>query len=182
MINRISYWVLGITSFALLVAGLLGGVIPGINTHITFVSTESIPTGLYWAKKIDTRVQIQRGDLVCARYSPPAWAADRKYARPGTGICKLVVGIPGDIVAPTIDAIKICNASSSADCTVVSPIQKTDRKNRPIPQYWTTTATLGAGDYFLVGTKSPYSLDSRYLGPLNKGGIYRMLAPLYVNP
>jgi conjugative transfer signal peptidase TraF len=134
--------------------------------------TPSIPEGIY--RKDNGK--IHRGDVVAFCLVEPyqTIGLKQRYVEKGT-VChgtspliKQVIPIPGDEVRLTDSSIAV-NA-------IIYPYQPryTDSQHRKLAVY--PRGTYHAQGYWLVGTHSPHSWDSRYFGEVStKQILYKLI-------
>lgn len=139
-------------------------------------TTPSIPLGLYIQKEVKDPFQVQLGDVVCFRYQPPQWAADRDYAAPGRKLCKPVVALPGHKLYLEVD--ESGNRAWIAQQQTY-PVRKMDSKGRPMPQGH-LTEEVPVEHWVVLSNHSELSLDSRYLGPVPFKAGTHTIKPLWV--
>lgn len=131
-------------------------------------TSPSEPIGLYrriWAAPAP-------GRLIAFQPPPQGRAYRRKIqARPARGsILKTIVAGEG---------AKVCaGARLSVDGRVLGPIAARDRAGRVLP-HWRGCRRLAAGEYLVFSDRIPNSFDSRYYGPVRRGEILGVYAPLW---
>jgi conjugative transfer signal peptidase TraF len=124
--------------------------------------------------------KIHRGDIVAFCLVEPykTIGLKQRYVEKGTAchgtdpLIKQVIAIPGDEVRLT--------DSSTAVNTIIYPYQTryTDSNNRKLAVY--PRGTYHAQGYWLIGTHSPHSWDSRYFGEVSASQILYKLKPLLI--
>lgn len=167
MINKICYLILGIIAVIW---------IPKIGGHsFLYNNTESIPKGLYWGSEFKKNKSLNIGDIACFRYSAPDWAADRAYFPDNFTLCKKVMGAEGDLVINSPDGYSIVHNNKSISLIIKE--SKIDSKGRS-----TVSANLAGvvpnNSVVLIGTGSSKSMDSRFLGFIDKHKITYTAIPL----
>lgn len=107
--------------------------------------------GAFWSLVTIAPHKIQVGGYAAFRTD-----ARTKLYPPGTRFVKLIVGGPGDLVIVGVDETTVNGRR------VAGPLDSAARL-KVEPSAFERTFILGAGDYFVVGTR-PHSYDSRYWG------------------
>ena len=125
--------------------------------------------------------KIERGDTVafCLEAPYKTVGLERFYMEKGSAcqgadpLIKQVIAIPGDEVLLANDFIAVN--------VVIYPYQTryVDRSNRPLAVYPRGRYPSIRG-YWLVGTHSPYSWDSRYWGEIRSEQLRYKLKPVWV--
>jgi conjugative transfer signal peptidase TraF len=158
------------------------GSLVAISAYVHFVPfglswnmTKSIPQGLYLSTRTDGATLFHRGQIACFEYAPPQWASPRRYFPPGFQLCKHVLGLPGDAVTLAEGSVSI---SSAAGVFSGGTYAKADSAGRPLPQDVGISGVLGSTEYLLLAPANSNSLDSRYLGRIERRQITRTLVPL----
>lgn len=142
---------------------------------IRFVYTASMPQGLYQSKTYD-QTPLTRGQAVCVHTQPTGWVLARHYLVPGEIVCKYTLGVPGDIVEPRGDEIRICH---EGQCTSAGIVQKTDINGQPSFPAFSGPTVIPAGSYYFGSTHNPRSLDSRYLGLIGAEHVTVRIWPVW---
>lgn len=160
---------------ALIVAGL-GFVVAWVGGwSVAYNGSDSMPRGIYL---LGPPGGVARGELVEA--CVPSSAAIGDYAernylpvRPGdhcaSGLAHLVkpvVAVAGDLVSVEADQVLVNGQAIDAH------ISNEDRHGRALERVengW--FRLLEPGEYFIVSSWSPWSLDSRYFGPVKSADI-----------
>jgi len=137
--------------------------------------TASLPEGLYLASEYRGQ-DLQRHEIACFAYEPPAWAASRRYYEPGFVLCKYVLAVPGD-------RIEIAGRTVSANergrpARWLGDFVETDSRGRPVKPAVRERFVLQPSQYWLGSTRHSYSFDSRYLGPIARERVLFTLTPL----
>jgi len=139
--------------------------------------SDSIPKGLYVATAYSPDQPLVRGQLACFPYEQPAWAK-RYYLYKGEILCKHVLGMPGDTITTAADGTNtICHDGKCASVGVALP--KDSFGNDVKHPVWAGDV-IPEGSYYMGSTRRPNSLDSRYLGLIEKTKIVKTLVPLLV--
>ena len=161
---------------------ILSDVVP---YSIAFNTTPSIPTGLYFQEKLADNHVMQRSSYYC--FVPPEqdWMKGRDYNRLKIRFCKRVVGMPGDQVKWEQNAK--CGLTpqyvvyrSKTEFTCMGTQRILDSKNRPVPKA-IPLGEVPSGKYIMRGDNAKVSLDSRYLGLIDRQTITHRVAPLWTN-
>jgi type IV secretory pathway protease TraF len=95
-----------------------------------------------------------------------------------------------DYVPPTVPLLKriaavapqtVCRRGLTIliDDHAVARAFRRDRLDRPLPE-WRGCRRLRRGEIFLLNADAPYSLDSRYFGPLPAPSVIGRASPLWV--
>ncbi|MCB0319275.1 MAG: S26 family signal peptidase [Bdellovibrionales bacterium] len=91
-----------------------------------------------------------------------SWIEQRICSDDTRAVLKPVFGLPGDIVSVTPSGVSI-NGKAITD----SRLLQKDGQGRRLPNYL-GVYQLEEGEYWLLSTHSPLSLDSRYFGPVTE--------------
>lgn len=140
-----------------------------LKAPVVLVNTSpSEPVGLY--RRI--RAAPAPGRMVAFRPPPQGLAylraAQARHAR--GSILKTIVAGEG--------AQACASARLSVDGRVLGPIAARDRAGRVLP-HWRGCRRLAAGEYLVFSDRIPNSFDSRYYGPVRRGAILGVYAPLW---
>ncbi len=119
--------------------------------------TDSMPKGLYL---IRPAAAFERGDLVLL--DPPAAVAPLMVGRGWLGADMKLLK---PIAAAAPDEVCLRDRQVFVNGQAVAPVWRLDRANRPLPRL-DLCRRLAAGEVFLLSTRTPYSFDSRYFGPV----------------
>lgn len=173
-LKNVALWFMGCT----LLFQVVKQVSPG---YVIFVTTPSIPQGVYW---LDTGVkQFQTGDYVNFDFQPiQPWLSSR-YSQKGYTFTKQVLGVEGDVLrANEQGALTLCKPASAElaneRCVSAGAVLAEDSKGRPLYAWLEPgkSYTLQANELWVYGPH-PRSLDSRYYGPVYAGAMKGKAAP-----
>lgn len=172
------WWVMCLLAF-ILAGQVLTVWERAVPVGLTWVVTESIPTGIYGSSRYRGQ-SLKVGEGAC--FSRPAvpWAEGRPYAKGDTPMCKQVWGAPGDRVVQRAGDVQICRAGS---CTSAGRVLAADSRGLPLHR-WQGEGTeyeLRPGEYWMAGP-SPRSFDSRYVGPIPSYLLIKTITPLWTKP
>lgn len=155
---------------------LQGGLLYWCGARVN--TTLSIPLGLYW--RVDK--PVQRGAYVM--FCPPqvevfGQAKQRGYL--GAGFCpgdygylmKQVAGATGDLVQVASDGVRV-----NGTLLAMSVPLQADREGRAMPRFQADTYVLSQYQLLLMGDSNPRSFDARYFGPVQRGQIRDVIAPV----
>jgi conjugative transfer signal peptidase TraF len=120
--------------------------------------TESLPRGLY----IKSRSPIAVGAIV--EFKTPE-SVRANLAGQFDYLLKPIIAGPGDRIDTTA-GIVIINGTPIPNSEIVT----TDSQGRAVPQ-WRDNRVLGPGEFFVLSTRIPNSIDSRYFGPIKRSQI-----------
>ena len=161
-------WILA-TGFAALAAG--ASILSRPAPKLVWNASTSVPVGLYAIHPIDV---IHSGELVLVL--PPDAVAryldQRGYLPRGVPILKHVLALPGQSVCRIERTITV-------DGVAVGDALDRDRQGRGLPA-WQGCRTIAHDEVFLMNSRSAFSLDSRYFGPLPASTIIGRAAPLWI--
>lgn len=150
------------------------------GTGVAINLSPSMPIGVYLSRPI---ADPKPGDLVsvCIPPSPASIYADRSYVprspRCPSGLApviKPIAAADGDVVSIEPDGTRV-----NANLVPNSLVFDTDSNGRPIPHLphgW--IKRLNTGEYFVMATVLPRSLDSRYYGLVSRNQLLQKLIPL----
>ena len=124
--------------------------------------TDSMPKGLYLVRPA---AAFQRGDLVLL--DPPTAVAPLMIGRGWLGADMKLLK---PIAAAAPDEVCLRDGQVYVNGRAVAPIFAVDRTNRPLPRLY-LCRRLAADEVFLLSTRTPYSFDSRYFGPVAVGAL-----------
>lgn len=141
--------------------------------------TDSMPKGIYWREN----GAIQRNDIIafCLKPEYQKFALKRGYLiRAGGNRCqysepviKKVIAAPGDNVILSEESITV-----NGKTYFYKTLHK-DSNGRTLFTYPRRTYN-NTPDYWLIGTSSTQSWDSRYFGPISPEAILWKIKPLLV--
>jgi conjugative transfer signal peptidase TraF len=168
--NKKSLWILGVFMVFCVVCYTL------YKNGLAINVTSSMPKGIYWRDNSP----ILRGDLIafCLPVKQQALGLKRHYLMKGSRcelsepLIKKVIAVPGDSIVLTMDTI-IVNGHNMAYTT-----HSQDSKKRPIPFY--PRGVYLTNGYWVIGTSSPKSWDSRYFGSLTDNAILWKMKPIWI--
>lgn len=149
---------------------------------VAYNHTASIPRGFYLQNKVTADTVLVRGQGVCFQIQEPDWMKGRGYVHGSVKYCKYLVGMPGDKVERSsggqcpVGQYQIRYANDSVYC--MGLVQKADSKGRPVYS-GLTEGVIPEGYIAVSGPNHPMSIDSRYLGLLQKNSLTYEAAPLW---
>lgn len=163
-----------ICALALLVQGvflyLLGA---RINT------TLSVPVGLYW--RVSEPVEKGAYVMFCP---PPLEIFDQAKRRGylGAGFCpggygyimKQVAGATDDRVEVGSDGVRV-----NGLLLAMSAPLRADAGGRTMPRFQADSYVLSEHQLLLMGDSNPRSFDARYFGPVQRGQVKDVVAPVF---
>jgi conjugative transfer signal peptidase TraF len=161
--------VLASASLALL--ALVVSSFSGSRPRLAYNPTPSAPPGLY---TVSLPSQLRVGDMVIVAV-PPAYrqlVVARHYIGIGVPLLKRIVGLDGDLVCEHDGAVAV-------DGRPLAHALPSDGRGRLMP-VWEGCRRLASGEFFALMDRSPYSLDSRYFGPLPTALILGKASPLWL--
>jgi conjugative transfer signal peptidase TraF len=151
------------------VAALAAPALHEPSPLLVWNASASVPRGLYY---VVPNVQPRVGMLALVR--PPAalarFLALRGYVPVRVPLLKRIAAEPGQIVCRRGRKIVVGNR-------VRATAFRRDRRARALP-VWSGCRRLRADAVFLLNADAPYSLDSRYFGPLPSSSIVGRAVPL----
>ena len=157
---------------AVSIAPLIVGPFIALHPLIVFNGSGSAPLGFY---RIDDRPP-RLGETVVVRPSKATegFLVERGFLPAGVPLLKRVAGVVGDEICRYGTVISINRAD-------VEEALEHDNLGRPMP-VWQGCRTLAEGEFFLL-QPHPYSIDSRYFGPVSECEIVGVATPLWTwNP
>lgn len=131
-------------------------------------ATASEPLGLY--ARVAGAAAVGR---IVAFYAPPAAFP---YAERHLGylrrvpMLKTIAGVAGDQICTARGRLVINERD-------LAPIVAIDREGRTLP-HWSACRMLRGDEVFVFSARVPNSFDSRYFGPVPRGSILGVYAPL----
>lgn len=148
--------------------------------HLHINTSLSMPTGIYRA----VSQPIIKNSLVavCLPQASAQFGKQRGYL--GSGECientepvlKQVVAVGGDEVQVTAQGIWINN-----HLLPHSKVLTQDEQGRPLAsQVFNIRKKLTANQFWLYGTASPKSWDSRYYGPIEYAAVRTVMVPVWI--
>jgi conjugative transfer signal peptidase TraF len=158
------------TCFALLAIG--GPAIVPPAPRLIWNATASTPIGLYALRPIG---RLHAMELLAVRPPEPIanFLSRGGFLPKGAPLLKHVMGLPGQTVCRTGDAITV-------DGIAAGDARDRDHLGRPLPN-WSGCRTLQPGEVFLMNPAVPDSLDGRYFGPLPSTSIAARAVPLWTD-
>jgi conjugative transfer signal peptidase TraF len=163
-----------ITTFAFLVQGV---VLYSLGARIN--TTLSIPVGLYW--RINEPVEKGAYVMFCP---PPLEVFDQARQRGyiGAGFCpggygymmKQVAGATDDRVEVGNDGVRINGRTLEKSAPL-----RVDGGGRAMPRYQADTYVLSEHQLLLMGDCNARSFDARYFGPVQRGQVKDVIAPIF---
>lgn len=140
-----------------------------------FVTTPSIPVGMYLTQRIGPADQLHVGDEACFIPVMPEWAQSRNYIGPQTKLCKRIAAVTSDRLEVSSDSVTI--KTNGRTPALVLKFLSLDSKGRPLTRA-KLPGTVPPGFVFVAGTNSPKSFDSRYLGLVPTSIVSHKIYPL----
>jgi len=119
--------------------------------------TDSMPKGLYL---IRPAAAFERGDIVLL--DPPVAVAPLMVGRGWLGADMKLLK---PIAATAPDEVCLRDREVFVNGRALAPVFAVDRSGRPLPRL-ELCRRLVPGEVFLLSTRTPYSFDSRYFGPV----------------
>lgn len=141
--------------------------------------TASIPLGVYVSESIEPYTPLRRTDLVCFRYGEePAMFTGRNYFKSTDTLCKPVLGFPGDTLRSTPAGLFLTPREGTE--RQIAVYASHDLHGRPLtPFFGSEPYVLTGYDFALVAGDKPNSLDSRYIGPVDRFRIEKRIYPVF---
>ena len=138
---------------------------------ILFNDTPSEPTGFY----LRTALAPAIGAIIAFRPPADAWpyVGQALPARARTSILKTIRAGQGDQVCAQHQVLAINGRA-------LARIARVDRRGRTLPG-WSGCRRLGDGEFFVLSTRIPNSVDSRYYGPVRRAEILGVYTPLLIS-
>jgi conjugative transfer signal peptidase TraF len=130
----------------------------GFRRLVTINLTESLPHGVY----IKTFGSPAVGELV--EFHTPASVSVHLDAR-HEYLLKPIIAGPGDEVDTTAEAVVVNGRTVQH-----SALQEQDSQGRTLVQ-WRAKRKLSDDEFFVLSTRVPNSLDSRYFGPIRRNDV-----------
>jgi len=161
-------WILT-TALAALTAG--GSILSRPAPKLVWNASASVPIGLYAIHPIHA---MQAGDLVLVL--PPEavarYLAQQGYLPLGVPVLKHVLALPRQSVCRVERSITV-------DGVAVGYALDRDRQGRGLPA-WQGCRTVAHDEVFLMNSRSTFSFDGRYFGPLPASAIIGRAAPVWI--
>ena len=161
-------WIL-VAGFAAFAAG--GSILSRPAPKLVWNASASVPIGLYAIHPI---AGIQAGDLVLV--VPPdavaRYLAQQGYLPLGVPVLKHVLALPRQSVCRLERTITV-------DGVAVGDALDRDRQGRGLPD-WQGCRIVAPDEVFLMNSRSTFSFDGRYFGPLPASTIVGRAAPLWI--
>ncbi|MBO9546974.1 S26 family signal peptidase [Caulobacter sp.] len=141
-------------------------------TPLILINTSpSEPMGVY--RRIDATV---RPGVLIAFRPPPAARAFLNHTGAGPAprsVLKTVVAGPGALAC-------VADGRLLVDGRRLGAVARTDRSGRDLP-HWSGCRRLAAGEQLVFSDRIPNSFDSRYYGPIRRGDIIGVYAPVWTS-
>ncbi|WP_234186989.1 S26 family signal peptidase [Shinella sp. NM-101] len=140
--------------------------------RIVWNASASVPIGLY---DLDLPRHLEIGDLVAVMPDKPLadFMVDRGYIGRGVPLMKRVMGLPGQRVCRTGNAVTV-------DAVPLGDALGRDSQGRELP-VWQGCRHIADGDIFLMNPDVRDSLDGRYFGPIPAHTVLGKAAPIYTD-
>jgi conjugative transfer signal peptidase TraF len=124
---------------------------------IVFQESASMPVGYYFIYPSKT---IEANNIVLIDISKKLsdFLISRGYLKGNKPLLKEVLAVPGDAVCFHESTVSVANKDF--------PLFKLDKEGRVLPKI-KYCSTLERDEYFVIGTASEHSFDSRYFGIIN---------------
>lgn len=140
--------------------------------RLVWNASASVPIGLY---DLDLPRHLEIGDLVAVMPDKPLadFMVDRGYIGRGVPLMKRVMGLPGQRVCRTGNAVTV-------DAVPLGDALGRDSQGRELP-VWQDCRHIADGDIFLMNPDVRDSLDGRYFGPIPARTVIGKAAPIYTD-
>lgn len=140
--------------------------------RLVWNASASVPIGLY---DLDLPRHLEIGDLVAVMPDKPLadFMVDRGYIGRGVLLMKRVMGLPGQRVCRTGNAVTV-------DAVPLGDALGRDSQGRELP-VWQGCRHIADGDIFLMNPDVRDSLDGRYFGPIPARTVIGKAAPIYTD-
>lgn len=140
--------------------------------RLVWNASASVPIGLY---DLDLPRHLEIGDLVAVMPDKPLadFMVDRGYIGRGVPLMKRVMGLPGQRVCRTGNAVTV-------DAVPLGDALGRDSQGRELP-VWQGCRHIADGDIFLMNPDVRDSLDGRYFGPIPARTVISKAAPIYTD-
>lgn len=146
-----------LTSAGLGLLALADSALGGPHPLLVYNPTPSAPLGFY---TVAPPRDLHVGDMVIVAV-PPAYrqfVTERRYIGAGVPLIKRIVALAGDLVCEREGAVAV-------NGRLLAQALAADGRGRPMP-VWEGCRRLDEDEFFALMDRSPYSLDSRYFGPM----------------
>ena len=123
--------------------------------------TESMPKGIYFVSPVG---KVERGMTMLLSLSPKQRQLLSRYpwGQANVPLLKQIVAIPGDLAC--------FDSKLSVNGHEIAAIEASDKLGNPFPRL-TGCSRLEKSQFLPLATKSPYSFDGRYFGPIEQDQI-----------
>lgn len=139
------------------------------------VTSNSIEPGIYLAKTVDVKEKLLKQKYYCFEFNPPhKWIIERNYLPLNSMVCKKLIGVEKDTIYEESNRVVIID-SLTKEKQILPQYLAVDSKGRKMFKHFTqkesNPATIEENKLFLYGDKAPNSLDSRYLGTIDRSSV-----------
>ncbi|MDC0535478.1 S26 family signal peptidase [Francisellaceae bacterium] len=124
---------------------------------IVFQESASMPVGYYFVYP-SSSIKANNIVLISVSKKLSDFLITRGYLKGNKPLLKEVLAVPGDAVCFHESSVSVANKDF--------PLFKLDKEGRMLPKI-KYCSTLKRGEYFVIGTASEHSFDSRYFGIIN---------------
>lgn len=140
--------------------------------RLVWNASASVPIGLY---DLERPNDLAVGDLVAVMPDKALadFMVDRGYIGRGVPLMKRVMGLPGQPVCRTGNAVTV-------DAVPLGDALDRDSQGRELP-VWQGCRRIADGDIFLMNPDVRDSLDGRYFGPIPARTVIGKAAPIYTD-
>lgn len=157
-----------------LMLALFFGLSFAINTLAHFYSfgvneTDSEPEGIYFQKPIQ---RIEKDEMLSVQLPDDSFALKRGYIDRYMQIIKRVGAVPGEYLWTQGKTQYVCDQDQfNTSCRKLGQCLSVDSKGRPMPcQHW-QGQQIPANHYYMYSNRVPNSVDSRYLGLIERSQL-----------